>query len=77
TLSYQEPAWQLEGFPAFELAPFNEEKIDRFIGAWYDELARLGVVKTEEVGGLARRLQEAVRRPDLWRLAPNPLLLTV
>lgn len=77
TLSYQEPAWQLEGFPAFELAPFGKEKIDRFVVAWYDELARLGVVKAEEVEGLTRRLQEAVRRPDLWRLAPNPLLLTV
>ncbi|NIO69120.1 MAG: SUMF1/EgtB/PvdO family nonheme iron enzyme, partial [Anaerolineae bacterium] len=77
TLSYQEPAWQLEGLPAFELAPFNEKKIDRFIGAWYNELARFGVVKAEEAGGLTRRLQEAVRRSDLWRLAPNPLLLTV
>jgi formylglycine-generating enzyme required for sulfatase activity len=77
TLPYQESAWQLEGFPAFELAPFDEEKIDSFIQAWHNELARLGVVKAEEAGGLARRLQEAVRRPDLWRLAPNPLLLTV
>jgi len=77
TLSYQEPTWQLEGFPAFDLAPFDEKKIDRFIGAWYNELARLGVVKAEEAGGLAQRLREAVRRPDLWRLAPNPLLLTV
>ena len=31
----------------------------------------------EDARGLAGRLQEAVRRPDLWRLAPNPLLLTV
>ncbi|MBC7249313.1 MAG: SUMF1/EgtB/PvdO family nonheme iron enzyme, partial [Anaerolineae bacterium] len=77
TLSYQDPAWQLAGFPSFELAPFNKEKIDAFIGAWYDELARLGVVKVEEARGLAQRLREAVRRPDLWRLAPNPLLLTV
>jgi len=77
TLSYQEPAWQLGGLPAFELAPLDEEKIDRFIGAWYNELARFGVVKAEEAGGLTRRLQEAVRRSDLWRLAPNPLLLTV
>jgi formylglycine-generating enzyme required for sulfatase activity len=77
TLSYQDPAWQLAGIAAFELAPFDEEKIDHFIGAWYEELARLGVVKTEEATSLARRLQEAVRRPDLWRLAPNPLLLTV
>jgi predicted NACHT family NTPase len=77
TLSYQNPTWQLADVPAFELAPFDEEKIDHFIGAWYQELARLGVVKTEEATRLAGRLQEAVRRPDLWRMAPNPLLLTV
>ncbi|GAB4537199.1 MAG: hypothetical protein Kow0063_23620 [Anaerolineae bacterium] len=77
TLSYQDPAWQLAGFPAFELAPFDEEKIDHFIGAWYKELARLEVVKSGEATRLAGRLQEAVRRPDLWRLASNPLLLTV
>jgi len=77
TLSYQDPAWQLEGLPAFVLAPFDEGKIDRFIGAWHAELARLGVVKAEDCDGLARRLRGALRRPDLWRLAPNPLLLTV
>jgi predicted NACHT family NTPase len=44
TLSYQDPAWQLAGVGAFELAPFDEKKIDHFIGAWYEELARLGVV---------------------------------
>jgi formylglycine-generating enzyme required for sulfatase activity len=77
TLSYQDPAWQLADVPAFELAPFNEKKIDHFIGAWHDELARLGVMTTEEARGLAGQLREAVRRPDLWRLAPNPLLLTV
>jgi formylglycine-generating enzyme required for sulfatase activity len=76
-LSYQDPAWQLKDFPPFELASFDEAKIDGFISAWYAELARLGVVKTEETESLAKRLQEAVRRPDLWRLAPTPLLLTV
>lgn len=77
TLSYQDPAWQLVDVPSFELAPFDEEKIDRFIHAWYGELARLGTVKAQDADGLARRLQQAVRRPDLWRLASNPLLLTV
>jgi hypothetical protein len=77
TLSYQDPAWQLPDVPAFELAPFDEEKIGRFIDAWYAELARLRVVRAEDATGLASRLQQAVRRPDLWRLAPNPLLLTV
>jgi len=77
TLSYQAPKWQLSDVPDFELAPFDEEKINRFIDAWYTELGRLGVVRPEDTGGLARRLRDAVRRPDLWRLASNPLLLTV
>lgn len=79
TLSYQDPAWKLTGPPDFELAPLSEDKIDRFIEAWYKELARLGTVKAPEAVSLAQRLRKAIRRPprDLWRLAPNPLLLTV
>ena len=77
TLSYQDPAWQLAGVRAVELAPFSEEKIQGFIKAWYAELGRIGVVKEGDAAGLAARLAEAVQRPDLWRLAPNPLLLTV
>jgi len=76
-LSYQDPAWRLENVPFVELAQLSEEKIDRFIDAWYQELVRLGEVRKEEAAGLAGRLREALRRPDLWRLAPNPLLLTV
>ncbi|HFQ93112.1 MAG TPA: NACHT domain-containing protein, partial [Anaerolineae bacterium] len=84
-LSYQPPAAPDEidlrlpanKFPVFELAPFDDEKIDRFIAAWYQELARADVVAQEDAAGLTRKLQKAVRRPDLWRLAPNPLLLTV
>jgi len=77
TLSYQDREWRLRNWPSFELAPFSEEKIQHFIKAWYDELARVGTVKAEDATTLAERLDEAVRRPDLWRLAPNPLLLTV
>jgi len=76
-LSYQDPAWQLDDFPDVELAAFDEKKIDNFIGAWYQELVRLGSVRSEDADGLADHLRRAVRRPDLWRLAPNPLLLTV
>ena len=32
TLSYQDPAWRLEEFPEHELAPFDGEQIDQFIG---------------------------------------------
>ncbi|GAB4151704.1 MAG: hypothetical protein Fur0021_15800 [Candidatus Promineifilaceae bacterium] len=83
-LSYQPPdpgevdlRLPLADFPTYELAPFDEEKIDQFITAWYMELARLGSVNQQNQTGLARQLQQAVRRPDLWRLAGNPLLLTV
>ena len=79
-LSYQNPEWRLdqEDFPLFELAAFDEDKIDAFISAWYEDLRRLNVVKTrEETDELVRRLKTAVRRPDLWRLAANPLLLMV
>ncbi|MCB0012593.1 MAG: SUMF1/EgtB/PvdO family nonheme iron enzyme, partial [Anaerolineales bacterium] len=84
-LSYQPPAESNEpdlrlptaDFPTFELAPFDEAKIDRFIAAWYAELARLGQVRPPDVDSLTGKLRTAVRRPDLWRLAGNPLLLTV
>lgn len=77
TLSYQESAWQLDDFEQATLAPFKEEQIDAFIAAWYAELARLGSIKPGAVDSGSRDLREAVRRPDLWRLATNPLLLTV
>jgi predicted NACHT family NTPase len=77
TLSYQDAVSRLEGVPAFELAPFDEKRIDRFIGAWYDELGRLRAIRASESANLAALLREAVHRADLWRLAPNPLLLTV
>jgi energy-coupling factor transporter ATP-binding protein EcfA2 len=77
TLSYQDPAWQLEDFNSFTLAPFNGEQIDQFITAWYGELARLGSIPRGSIEGVTRGLRGAVRRPDLWRLASNPLLLTV
>jgi predicted NACHT family NTPase len=76
TLSYQDPKWRLVSFESFTLAPFSEEQIDQFITAWYSELVRLGNVKPDALEDLAWRLRTAVRRPDLWRLAANPLLLT-
>jgi formylglycine-generating enzyme required for sulfatase activity len=77
-LSYQDPAWKLSDFPVVELAPFDEKKIKDFIRAWYEDLRRQGVVKTEtESETLSRKLREAALREDLRRLAQNPLLLTV
>lgn len=61
------------------------ERMDRLSGWPEDESATvpIPVVLRDFVRALAddaeqaERLQEAVRRSDLWRLAPNPLLLTV
>jgi formylglycine-generating enzyme required for sulfatase activity len=76
-LSYQDEAWRLADFPFFELAPFDDEMIQRFIQAWHGELLRLNQIRAEQEEGMNRRLAEAVRRPDLKPLAVNPLLLTV
>lgn len=84
-LSYQAPtrANQLDlrlpqaDFPTLELAHFDAFKIDRFITAWYTELARTGNVPAQDLNNLIRKLKAAVSRPDLQRLAANPLLLTV
>jgi formylglycine-generating enzyme required for sulfatase activity len=84
-LAYQPPASQSEPdlrlpagrFPIHELAPFDNVKIDRFIKAWYSELAHLGMLPPDSMDDLVHHLQTAMRRPDLMRLAANPLLLTV
>jgi len=75
--AYQEPAWRLPGFDEATLAPFDEERMDHFIVAWYAEVARMGMMSASEAGERAARLRDAVRRPDLRTLAPNPLLLTM
>ncbi len=78
--SYQQAEWRLpeERFPKLELAPFDTDKIQRFITAWYDEMAERWKEPLERTRELAAKLNEqALRRPDLARLAPNPLLLTV
>ncbi len=76
-LSYQDPAWRLDGeaWPVFELAGLDEEKITGFITAWHRQLADISVVSNPKAS--SARLIRAVHRPDLWRLARNPLLLTV
>ncbi|MCP4694128.1 MAG: hypothetical protein GY859_39195, partial [Desulfobacterales bacterium] len=76
-LSYQDPMWRLneKTWPVFELDGLDEEKINRFISAWHRQLADMNVVSNPDAS--SARLIRAVSRPDLWRLARNPLLLTV
>ncbi len=78
-LSYQQADWRLpaEIFADYELAPFDGDKIDHFVEAWYTEVAAKWQVPVARTRELVGKLKTAVRRPDLWLLAPNPLLLTV
>jgi formylglycine-generating enzyme required for sulfatase activity len=71
-----EREWDLPGFATYTLAPFNEEQVHHFVGAWYAELARLRRMETGEAETRAARLRQAVRRPELRGLAERPLLLT-
>ena len=77
TLSYRDSAWQLSEFVPFTLAPFNEDQIGYFIDGWYEEFARANPGAEQEAKNQALTLRHALRRNDLRRLAPNPLLLTV
>ena len=66
---------RLADVPDFELAPFDDEKINRFITAWYT--AHVPKPFSREVAEERRgALQQAVQRPELRRLAGNPMLLT-
>ena len=77
TLSYQNPDWQLAGFPSFELAGLDEVQILQFIQIWYEELAHHDIVPKTDTNRLIGQLAEAVNRPGLVELAKSPLLLTV
>ncbi len=78
-LSYQDEKWRLDDkrFPAFELAPFDSNKIDTFIDTWYTDLVRMKTISSESANNLMSKLKDAVKRDDLSRIASNPLLLTV
>lgn len=76
-LSYRTRIWQLdsETWPVFELAELTDQQIHHFVDDFCQlvGVARGVATDTSERG----RLLQAVMRPDLLRLARNPLLLTV
>ncbi|GEM_PF-1169354 len=76
-LSYRTIHWQLDDqlWPVFELAALTDAQIRHFISDWYGLMVTMQVIN--DVGSLSDKLQQAVFRPDLLRLARNPLLLTV
>ena len=84
TYAYQPPEDNTEldlrllKFPTSELAPFDDAKIQQFIKAWHTELSTVGQLKPAKAADLQAKLLQAIReKPDLHRLAPNPLQLTL
>ncbi len=75
---YQQGSHQLVGWPTCELARLDPERIDRFIGRWYDELVRIGRLTTvAEALACGERLRQALARSVLAEMAGTPLLLTM
>ncbi|MEM7248112.1 MAG: SUMF1/EgtB/PvdO family nonheme iron enzyme [Acidobacteriota bacterium] len=77
TLSYEKGSARLPGWPTAQVAPLDREKVGRFVRGWYADLAERGELATELATERGDQLARAVRRPDHWKLATNPLLLTV
>lgn len=82
TRSYRDRPWQLTGFgESFELADFDELKIENFVRRWYEERREIDDNLTEsEAAGCARSLWDAIRDPhfpELLEVARSPLRLTV
>ena len=77
-LTWEQEKLSLRDFVVTEIAPFDDAKIQRFIGAWHAELVRLGRMDAATAGRLGPKLRDAIReRPGLAALAQTPLLLTV
>ncbi len=75
---YGEGTLQLDKCPTYELAVLDDDRIHRFCGRWYDELARVGRLLDGEAENRRERLLAAFGdRPVLREMAGTPLLLTM
>jgi formylglycine-generating enzyme required for sulfatase activity len=73
--AHPRPGLRLAEVPDFELAPFDDAKITAFIAAWYAGHVPKPFSR-EAAEDRRRALAQAVQRPELRRLAGNPMLLT-
>ncbi|MBP1468557.1 SUMF1/EgtB/PvdO family nonheme iron enzyme [Candidatus Chloroploca sp. M-50] len=77
-LDYQQPERQLATWPVEELAPLSSALREALIDRWLQSLEALQRLERGSAAVLATRLHQALhRRPELRRLAGNPLLLTM
>jgi len=80
TYSYNDPRWQLTGWPTHEIAPLDGKKIRQFVEAWHTELSRVDPARADDYARKCQKMLLALDPSDRRRLAeiaPNPLILTV
>lgn len=63
-------------FQPFTIARFDQEKIQQFARAWYNERHRLGHIPKDQIEPRANNLSAAATDPDLIEMSGNPMMLT-
>ena len=76
TFSYRNQDWVVPGFTDLELAELSQERIERFIAAWFEALGEEGVLTAEQARHKRATLWPAIGERGLRELAGNPLQLT-
>jgi formylglycine-generating enzyme required for sulfatase activity len=78
TYAYEKQQWQLPGFSAVVLAPFNHDQIEFFVRRWYEQVAHQRSLTDSERDGRTQRLLLAIENNEKLReLARRPILLTL
>jgi len=78
TYAYQKQEWKLVGFAEAVLSPFSPRQVSHFVEKWYDHIAVVRNLNSEEAKGRATLLIAAIERSErLAELAARPLLLTL
>jgi len=74
----QKGAYQVADLPVFELGDLDNQRIERFVFRWYDELSRVRQLPGDLASKKRDQLLQAIdRRRDLAAMAGTPLLLTM
>ena len=78
TYAYQKQEWKLDGFAEAVLRPFSPRQVSHFVGKWYDHIAVMRKLNSEDAKGRAKLLIAAINSSErLAELASRPLLLTL
>ncbi|MCA9950011.1 MAG: SUMF1/EgtB/PvdO family nonheme iron enzyme [Anaerolineales bacterium] len=76
-LSFDETQIPETDLPVRTLEELNRKQIDTFIEGWFDAYITAGEMTKTDGHDKTTRLHNATRRPDIFNLATNPMLLTI